>query len=55
MRPRQLPQSLGCGKNFLGPAKLTTQEQVVRLYSVYCMGVNTACINVASTLARATG
>lgn len=55
MRPRQLPQSLGCGKNFLGPAKLTTKEQVVHVYSVYCMGVNPVCINVASTLARATG
>ncbi len=28
LRPRTLPQSIGCGKNFLGPEKLSTCRQV---------------------------
>ena len=26
VRPRQLPKSVGCGKNFRGKAKLSTQQ-----------------------------
>ena len=48
VRSRHLPQSLGCGKNFYGPAKLTTTKQVesvaVTASSVYIHVHVTLCV-----------
>ena len=34
VRPRQLPKSLGCGKNFPGKGKLATTDQVKTIFSL---------------------
>ena len=48
VRPRLLPKSLGCGKNFPGPTKLMSVEQVccvvIRVRAILCFRLNIGSI-----------
>ena len=54
VRPRQLPKSTGCGKNFPGKTKLATGEQVSlnnNLSSLFLMRVSLDCLSTDKPVA----